>query len=45
MLGVKYLQAEEPGRRRRRCEDNIKMDVTEVCCVNLEQVNLRIDSW
>jgi len=39
MLGVKYIQAGEPGRHRRRCEDNIKVDVTEAC-VNLGQISL-----
>ena len=43
MLRVRYIQAGEPERHRRRCEDNIKMDVTEACCVNLRQINLRID--
>jgi hypothetical protein len=41
--GVKCIQIGELGRRRRRGEDNIKMDVTEICCVNLEHVSLRID--
>jgi hypothetical protein len=33
--GVKCIQVGELGRRRRRCEDNIKVNVTEMCCVNL----------
>ena len=41
--GIKCIQPGEPGRRRRRFEVNNKMDVPEVCCVNLDQIILRID--
>jgi hypothetical protein len=40
MWGDKCMQIGEPGRRRLRCEDNIKMNVTEICCLDLDQISL-----
>jgi hypothetical protein len=38
-------EGERPlGRQRRRCEDNIKMDLREIGCCGMDWINL-VQDW